>query len=330
MEMSIGGETSLNGYRATINSYMYGDARAIARIAKLSGDNTTAAAYEGKAREVKRLVEEKLWDNAAGFFKVLPRVNGSSLVDVRELHGYTPWYFGLPSADKSGAWSQLIDSMGFNAEYGLTTAEQRHPRFRVSYDEHECQWNGPSWPYATSVTLTALANLFASYRRTVIRKKHYYELLATYARSHQRRTDSGAIVPWIDENLNPFTGDWISRTRLSRWRNGTWAEGKGGRERGKDYNHSTFCDLVISGLVGVRPRAGDVVEVRPLLPRGRWPYFILDRVPYHGRLLRVVWDRSGLRYGLGAGFSVFVDGELRANNRRLANIKFTLLPPSAK
>ena len=25
------------------------------------------------------------------------------------------------------------------------------------------------------------------------------------------------------------------------------------RERGKDYNHSTFCDLVTCGLVGVRP-----------------------------------------------------------------------------
>jgi hypothetical protein len=27
-------------------------------------------------------------------------------------------------------------------------------------------------------------------------------------------------------------------------------------ERGKDHNHSTFCDLIISGLVGIRPRAG--------------------------------------------------------------------------
>ena len=25
---------------------------------------------------------------------------------------------------------------------------------------------------------------------------------------------------------------------------------KGGKERGKDYNHSTFCDLIINGLIG--------------------------------------------------------------------------------
>ena len=47
-------------------------------------------------------------------------------------------------------------------------------------------------------------------------------------------------------------GTWISRSILNRWR----AEGKnideikGGKERGKDYNHSTFIDLVISGLIG--------------------------------------------------------------------------------
>ena len=49
-----------------------------------------------------------------------------------------------------------------------------------------------------------------------------------------------------------FLGTWISRSILNRWR----AEGKkgvekkGNRERGKDYNHSTFVDLVISGLIG--------------------------------------------------------------------------------
>jgi len=33
---------------------------------------------------------------------------------------------------------------------------------------------------------------------------------------------------------------------------GTGTRDKGGVERGKDYNHSTFCDLIITGLVGLR------------------------------------------------------------------------------
>ena len=56
-----------------------------------------------------------------------------------------------------------MDPQGFQAPFGPTTAERRHPGFAVSYEGHECQWNGPSWPFATSVTLTALANVLNDY-----------------------------------------------------------------------------------------------------------------------------------------------------------------------
>ena len=37
----------------------------------------------------------KLWDNEAKFFKVLLQGTNKDLTDVRELHGFTPWYFNL-------------------------------------------------------------------------------------------------------------------------------------------------------------------------------------------------------------------------------------------
>jgi hypothetical protein len=142
MEVSISG----SGYRATINSYMYGDALAIANMAHHLGQGAVAERFRHQAAEIKRLVQEKLWDAGAQFFKVLPRTAGAKLSDARELHGYTPWYFDLPNPDKSVAWKQLIDPRGFCAPFGPTTAEQRHPKFAVAYAGHECQWNGPSWP----------------------------------------------------------------------------------------------------------------------------------------------------------------------------------------
>lgn len=92
------------------------------------------------------------------------------LADVREQHGFTPWYFNLPDKNKGyeAAWSQLMDPQGFHAPYGPTTAEQRHPRFQISYKGHECQWNGPSWPLSTSITLTGLANVLNNYPQNVI------------------------------------------------------------------------------------------------------------------------------------------------------------------
>ena len=319
MEVSIGG----SGYRATINSYQFGDALAIARIAQLAGKADIAAAYQEKAAAIKTLVQQKLWDPQAQFFKVLPRGGDQPLADVRELHGYTPWYFNLPDARFAVAWKQVMDPQGFFAPFGLTTAEQRHPKFALAYAAHECQWNGPSWPYATSVTLTGLANLLNGPAQNVISARDYFTLLKIYATSQRLKLDDGRVVPWIDENLNPATGDWISRTRLKNWKNGTWDAGKGGEERGKDYNHSTFCDLVISGLIGLRPRADPTLEVNPLVPAA-WDFFCLDRIPYHGRNLTILYDKTGNRYHKGAGLRVFADGKEIAAAARLARLTGTL------
>jgi hypothetical protein len=322
MEVSISGELhpKHQGYRATINSYMYGDAMAIARIAEQVGQKDVAEKYLAKAAQIKRLTQEKLWDAEAQFFKVLPRGEETKLSDARELHGYTPWYFNLPDADRSIAWKQLMDPQGFYAPFGPTTAEQRHPKFAISYEGHECQWNGPSWPFATAITLTALANLLNNYDRTVITRENYLDLLKSYAKSHHRKREDGRVVPWIDENLNPTTGDWISRTRLKTWKNGTWDARKGGEERGKDYNHSTFCDLVISGLVGLRPRADETVEVNPLVPEGTWDYFCMDQIRYHGHWLTILFDKTGKRYGKGSGLRVFCDGHEIAGAERLQRV----------
>jgi hypothetical protein len=309
MEVSIGG----SGYRATINSYMYGDAMAIGRIARLAGKPEIAARFEAEAARLKSAVQTQLWDEEAQFFKVLPREpGGAKLADVRELHGYTPWYFSLPDARYSVAWKQLMDPQGFYAKYGPTTAERRHPRFRFEH-KHECLWNGPSWPFATSMTLTAMANLLNDYSQKFVSKKDYMELLGVYARSHQRKRENAKVAPWIDENLDPDTGEWIARSILH-------SLNRKDRDRGKDYNHSTFCDLVITGLVGLRPGDGNTVVVNPLVPEKSWDYFALDNVRYRNKALTIVWDRTGQKYNRGRGLRVYADGRLVASSPVLRRV----------
>ena len=219
MEHGIGGD----GYRPTINSYMYGDARAVSRIAEMAGRTDLAAEYRTRARELRESVHERLWDRDDRFFKVLPR-NREGLVEGRELLGYVPWYFDLPREGYEDAWSALMDPDAFYAPYGPTTADQSHPGFAVPYGSVGCSWNGPSWPYATAQTLTALANVLNDYEQDVVTRRDYARMLRIYAGSHQlqredesavpwidRETDA-ALVPWIDEELDPYTGDWVIRT----------------------------------------------------------------------------------------------------------------------
>jgi len=297
MEVSIGG----SGYRPTINSYLYGDAMAIGDIAQWAGQGDESLAFRLKADKLRELVEDKLWDETAGFYKTLPRAENSSLVDVRELVGYVPWYFDLPKPGHEVAWKQLIDTNGFRAPYGPTTAEQRHPRFMFKYD-HECLWNGPSWPLATAQTLTAMANLLNHYRQDFVGKQDYLDLLKTYAREQHLTLPDGKVIPFIDEDLDPFSGKWLARSIL-------YQSNREDKDRGRDYNHSTFNDLIISGLVGLRPRMDQWVEVNPLIPEGAMAYFCLDGVRYHDFDLTILYDQTGKRYGKGAGVRVFADGQ---------------------
>ncbi|MDR4215808.1 hypothetical protein FO492_23235, partial [Bacillus paralicheniformis] len=80
-----------------------------------------------------------------------------------------------------------------------------------------------------------------------------------------------------------------------------------GGDHSEDYTHSTFNDLVLSGLLGIRPRQGDQVRLSPLVP-STWDHFAVENVAYHGRNLTVVWDRDGHVYRQGAGLRVWVDG----------------------
>ena len=326
MEISICGtySTDETGYRATINSYMFAEASAIAQIASLSGQAALSRQYQKKAQTIKTNLQHKLWDPKAEFFKVMPRNGRMELCTARELHGYTPWYFNIPDNSYAVAWKFLMDSTYFFAPYGPTTAEQDHPEFQISYQGHECQWNGPSWPFSTSITLTAMANVLNNYQQSYINKNDYHKLLTTYANSHKRILEDGSEVPWIDENLNPYTGDWISRTRLKNWKDGAWPQNNGGKERGKDYNHSTFCDLIITGLVGLRPSADNIVTVNPLVPANKWDYFCLDNIAYHDKTLTILYDKTGKRYQKGKGFMLFENGRRVASSATLGKLSYRL------
>ncbi len=113
---------------------------------------------------------------------------------------------------------------------------------------------------------------------------------------------------------------------MKSWKNGTWDAGKGGKERGKDYNHSGYCDLIISGLVGLRPRPDDIIEVNPLVGTDMRDWFCLDNVLYHGRIITIVWDKTGNKYNKGKGLRVLANGKEIARSETIGRVTGKLLP----
>ncbi|MFC7667699.1 glycosyl hydrolase family 65 protein [Hymenobacter humi] len=289
MEESISGGRKAKNIRPTINSYMYGNATAMAAMAKLTKTDSLERKYARKAKQARADVQRTLWDDKASFFKVQYEKGG--LCEAREELGYIPWYFSLP-ADKAKyakQWEQLTDPAGFQAPWGITTAERRAPGFRTHGSGHGCEWDGAVWPYATTQTLKGLANLLTQYKHhDGMSPQVYYAELRKYTLSHQKNG-----VPYLGEYQDEKNGEWL----------------KGDNPRSSYYNHSGFADLIITGLVGLKPRADNVVEVFPLVPTGQWDYFCLDQVRYHGRMISVIWDKTGTKYGKGQGLRILADGK---------------------
>ncbi|MEA5360795.1 LamG-like jellyroll fold domain-containing protein [Amycolatopsis sp., V23-08] len=287
------------GYRPTLNSYQYGDAVAISRIADSLGDHRLAGEYAQRAAKLKGALQKWLWDPKRGFYYAMARDDNPDhrLSGSREQIGYLPWMFGAAQPADATAWSQLLDPSGFASAFGPTTAERRSPFFMKDAGSC-CRWDGPSWPFATSQTLTGLANLLDDYpaQRTVS-KEDYAAALATYART---QTKNGK--PYVAEAHDPDRDAWIYD----------------GQNHSEDYNHSTYTDLVLSGLIGLRPQTDDTLQVRPLTP-STWDHFAAENVPYHGHNVTVLWDRDGKHYGQGAGMRLYVDGRLVQRSATLRN-----------
>lgn len=291
------------GFRPTINAYQYGDATAIAQIAALTGDSATAADFSGRAAGLRNAMQAHLWDPSRRFFYDLPRGSGT-LLDTREEMGFVPWMFDMPAASDGSAFAQLKDPNGFAAAYGPTTTERRSQWFM--HDASQCcRWDGPSWPYETSQTLTGLANLLDDYPpQPVISNGDYVSLLHTYAATQYRNGQ-----PYVAEAHDPDQPSWIYDSY----------------DHSEDYNHSTFDDNVISGLIGLRGQPGNSLVVKPLAPAS-WDYFALENTPYHGHNVTVLWDRTGSRYGQGAGLRVYVDGAQVASRPTLGPITVPVGP----
>jgi len=300
MEETISGGRREKNPRPSINGYMYGNANAMATMAVITDGNfhsPVARKYVLKADSIRQVVQSKLWNNKHEFFEVL-KEKGDTLANVKEEIGFIPWYFNMPDSQYSIAWRSLMDTKTFCAPFGITTADRSHPEFRT-HGCCKCEWDGAVWPFATSQTLTAMANLLNNYKQDVVADSNYFDLLETYVESQYYRGR-----PYIGEYLDEKTGYWL----------------KGDEERSRYYNHSTFNDLIITGLVGLRPRADNVIQVNPLLPDDKWDWFCLDNVLYHGKILTIIWDKNGTKYKKGKGLSVWANGKKIASSVGLVKV----------
>jgi Carbohydrate binding module (family 35)/F5/8 type C domain len=183
---------------------------------------------------------------------------------------------------------------------------QAFPATQKRDDTNCCHWNGTSWPFDTSMILTGLANLLQDYpAQSYVSKQTYGSLLTQFATLQHKDG-----VPYVAEAANGDTGEWVYDAS----------------DFSEHYNHSSFVDLVLTGLFGIKPQADDTLQLKPLVP-DTWAYFAVQNLPYHGHLLSIVWDKDGKHYNAGSGLQVCQDGTNIYQSAALGNATLTIAAP---
>lgn len=282
--------------RVDLTAYVYGDAAAVARMFEQLGDEAGRARYAETAARIRDALTRVMWDEETQFFYSVEPVSHAK-ARVKEIVGVYPFYFSMLPADTAyaEAWRSILDPAEFWTAWPLASATKKCPAYSQDESFHGkqvggCMWNGPSWPHANSLALSAMGATLRTWDHPPLTADHFVSLLKSYAVAQFLNQD--IAFPWTGEY---YTGD-----------TGAWRTGE------RDYNHSTYLDVVIGDLAGLRPRPDAVLEVQPLLAAGT-PWFLVDGVRYHGHDVTLAWNAPGSGTpapdGLD-GFRVYVDGRL--------------------
>jgi hypothetical protein len=308
--------------RTDLTAYQYANVRALAAVQEKLGNAEAAERSRGMAESILAAVQAKMWDAETGFFyDLLPGTN-EKIVTAKTIAAFYPFYAGLPAAPEYAvAWKHLTNPEEFWTSFPPASTSQDSPAFSQEMTMKgkpttSCYWNGPTWPHANSLVISGLSRSLRKLGEAAHEpdaRKTLRELVTSFARAQYEEGDFDR--PHTGEFYRGDTGQWMTKER--------------------DYLHSTWADLILSGLIGIVPREDEVLEIHPLLPtttEGGWSHFCAQDVPYHGRRLTIVWDdptspedhyNDGLK-----GLVVFIDGRKVHSQNDLMPLTVLLDPHS--
>lgn len=284
--------------RPDYNAYYYANAREVAEALRELGDPEKAKTFDQMADRLKSAVQSEMWDSKTCYF-YSTKEGTSQKAMVKECVGIYPFAFGLPDKDKASAFKSILDPKQFWGKWPITTCDMNCPMYTPNVQL--CNWNGPVWPHAESIVANALANGIRVYKASGVTPGTLYQFLDAYTKLQYE--DKGAWrQPNIHEEGNADDGQMYGCP---------------------DYFHSTYNDLIIRLVGGLMPRNDDTVELHPVVG-APWDHFRLDKVPYRGHKLSIVWDnRAKGRYaGAPKGYSLYVDTQLVGTKPKLEHVAF--------
>jgi hypothetical protein len=183
---------------------------------------------------IMRSVIIKMWDREKSFFFSL-RDQTEEKVPVREAGAFLPFIFSNVNEKFGDAFNSLKEEKKFSAYIPLPTVERKNKAYApdASWNGVKvkgpfgCMWNGPAWPFMTSLFLYSLGEY--SRRNGHVYDALWQDLFLSYTKMMFRNGD--VDIPEVVEHYNPETGKPLSQE--------------------EHYFHSIYIDLLMTQLFGI-------------------------------------------------------------------------------
>ncbi len=131
---------SLDQESVDLNSYLYAEKLYLASMASLLGEQSKAKQLRGKAKKLKALIQNRMFDKETGYFYDI-RLKSKKFIKIQGPEGWIPLWAGVATDDQAEKVKEVImNSRKFNTYVPFPTLAAD----RSEFDTHG-YWRGPVW-----------------------------------------------------------------------------------------------------------------------------------------------------------------------------------------
>ncbi len=271
--------------------YLYLNALGVQKLCEIVEDEE-AAEFQALAERLKSQILDLMWDEETSFFYDLHYETEERAL-VKNVVGIYPLWAKMTGEEHLKLLDYFFSPKGFATGSGFASTAADGPVFQpqggwkgeLIKGRNGCVWNGPSWPYTTSVALDAIGT------QSSLHGHRYDAQFGRYLREYslQHFRDHSLDRPYLVEHYDCVTGEMLSDEA--------------------DYNHSWYIDLIIRHVAGISPE-WDGIRISPLDIGLK--SFELSRLYVNGYELEVSYIK-------GEHYAVYADGILVFQSKGLTD-----------
>ncbi|HIZ83979.1 MAG TPA: dockerin type I repeat-containing protein [Firmicutes bacterium] len=265
-------------------SLAYANAAAVSEMYAAAGLPDKAETYGAFAENIRTASLSNAWDDTTQQF-LMKMADTGEWNPFRDINNYYAFMVGMVPAGEG--YEAALGVFGQPEEFPFwpmyISNSSDYETIQASPDKYTARTRNYS-AGAISLTLKLFGEVIRDYDADNITGAVYGDLLENYTR-----------LCYVNGNTNyPDTNEFFSgdpdNNPYRSWIHHNW--------------HSQYNTLIIEDVMGLQPRADDVIELHPV--DVGWDSFRVSGIRYHGSDLAIVYDKE-------EGCSLYLDGELAAS-----------------